>query len=224
MEIHFITMENELRQLTPELHPERSPGAELFRYAEWPNPSYSEPHGKTENDETDGGTALVWASRNGHTEIVYHLLSKGADIEARGNDGGTALVWASRNGHAEIVYHLLSKGANIETKGPHVDVISLQKVSDSENVLGTPPATSLSGTVDRTEKAAMENRFEEHDQRLRRLENIVKIDITGIPAQSLPSSLIIDKTHHFSTNLSSYPHLLKIPPHNPHNPQNLNLQ
>ena len=66
-----------------------------------------------------GDTALILASRNGHLEIVKHLLSQGADIEAKNNDGNTPLISASRGNCLEIVKYLLSQGADIEVKNEY---------------------------------------------------------------------------------------------------------
>jgi ankyrin repeat protein len=54
-------------------------------------------------------TALMWASRNGHTEIVEILL-RNKDIDVNLQDklnGWTALMWASGKGHTNIVRMLL---------------------------------------------------------------------------------------------------------------------
>jgi hypothetical protein len=50
-----------------------------------------------------GGTALMLAAANDHTETVKLLLDRGADINVRDNEGKTALVWAREKGHPEIV-------------------------------------------------------------------------------------------------------------------------
>ena len=59
---------------------------------------------------TDANKALLWASENGHLEVVKFLESKGADIRA---DNDCAIRWASFNDHLEVVKFLESKGADI---------------------------------------------------------------------------------------------------------------
>ena len=44
----------------------------------------------------------MWASENGHLEMVQALLGKGADVHARDNDGRTALDAAKAGGHPEV--------------------------------------------------------------------------------------------------------------------------
>ena len=61
-------------------------------------------------------TALIYASENGHIEIVEVLLDNGADVNAYNNYGNTALMMASENGHIEIVEMLLKKGADLDAK------------------------------------------------------------------------------------------------------------
>ena len=61
-------------------------------------------------------TALMWASGNGHLEIVRLLIERGgANVNAaRTTDGATALLWASQEGHLETVRCLVERGgANV---------------------------------------------------------------------------------------------------------------
>ena len=61
----------------------------------------------------NGGTALMFASANGHHQVVELLLSKDPDINIQNNDGWTALMIASINGHHQVVELLLSKDPDI---------------------------------------------------------------------------------------------------------------
>lgn len=59
-----------------------------------------------------GWTALIWAARNGRTEIVSLLLDSGANVNAITKDGFTALVHAIDNKHQETAHLLLERGAD----------------------------------------------------------------------------------------------------------------
>jgi ankyrin repeat protein len=54
----------------------------------------------------------MYASGNGHVEIVMALLAKGAAVNAKDNEGVTALIYASGNGHVETVRALINRGAD----------------------------------------------------------------------------------------------------------------
>jgi len=62
-----------------------------------------------------GRTALMFASFNGHSEIVLDLLDAGAGIDLRDAMGRTALLYAATGPFPETVKILLDKGA-----GPNV--------------------------------------------------------------------------------------------------------
>ena len=64
--------------------------------------------------DSDGRTALMWASRAGHVEVVSLLLDAGPDKDSADNDGRTALMWASGAGRVEVVRLLLDAGADME--------------------------------------------------------------------------------------------------------------
>ena len=66
-----------------------------------------------EKKDSDGRTALIWASLEGHEKIANMLLDQGADVHAR-NEIDTALIAASRRGHEEIVNMLLNSGADVD--------------------------------------------------------------------------------------------------------------
>lgn len=59
-----------------------------------------------------GWTALIWAARNGRTDLVSLLLDAGADVNAITKDGFTALVHSIDNGYQETARLLLERGAN----------------------------------------------------------------------------------------------------------------
>ncbi len=59
-----------------------------------------------------GWTALVWAARNGRTDLVNLLIDSGANIDAITKDGFTALVHAIDNKHTETAHVLLERGAD----------------------------------------------------------------------------------------------------------------
>ena len=62
----------------------------------------------------DGYTALIWASRNGHTKIAQKLVDNGANVnEATKFDKYTSLIDASLAGNFKIVQILIEKGANV---------------------------------------------------------------------------------------------------------------
>lgn len=54
-----------------------------------------------------GITALHWAARQGHEEVVAFLKSKGPQAATRDQDGMTPLMWASDRGHVGVVRLLL---------------------------------------------------------------------------------------------------------------------
>eukprot|EP00439_Symbiodinium_sp_Y106_P040735 s2192_g5.t1 len=52
----------------------------------------------------DGATPLLFASQNGHKQVVRLLLAANADAKkARTTDGATAIARAHQKGHVEIV-------------------------------------------------------------------------------------------------------------------------
>jgi len=81
-------------------------------------------------------TPLIWASKNGHAEVVDYLLWKGADpnacLEAR--IGTTALIEAVKGGHAEVVKLLLEAGGDPSIKG----WMQLTAHDHCESLIATP--------------------------------------------------------------------------------------
>ena len=65
------------------------------------------------SDACSGNTALMFASANGHLEIVNMLLEISRSVINKQNSAGnTALHWASINGQSAVVVALLSAGAD----------------------------------------------------------------------------------------------------------------
>jgi ankyrin repeat protein len=69
--------------------------------------------------DSDGQTALVFASKKGHSVIVELLLKHDADINAKDSGGGTALMWASVNSHIAITQILLEAGSDINARNDY---------------------------------------------------------------------------------------------------------
>jgi hypothetical protein len=63
--------------------------------------------------DNGGCSSIIYASGQGHVNVVELLLSKGANINDKDNDGWSSIIYASYQGHVNIVELLLSKGANI---------------------------------------------------------------------------------------------------------------
>jgi hypothetical protein len=57
-------------------------------------------------------TPLIYASYNGHREVVRELLSRGADANAADLNSHTALILSIFRGHVEVVRVLLAAGAD----------------------------------------------------------------------------------------------------------------
>ena len=68
--------------------------------------------GTQEAKKHHGWTALIWAARNGQTDMVNLLLGRGANINAITKDGFTALVHAISSKHIETAQLLLERGAD----------------------------------------------------------------------------------------------------------------
>ena len=73
------------------------------------------------NDATRGMTALGWAARRGHADVVSLLLSSargsGADVQARDPvQGRTALHHAASEGHVEVVRILIDHDAHLDPR------------------------------------------------------------------------------------------------------------
>jgi ankyrin repeat protein len=63
------------------------------------------------------GGALYYASLLGLETAVQHLLSEGADVNARGGQRESALQAASEEGHEGVVQRLIDAGADVDIQG-----------------------------------------------------------------------------------------------------------
>lgn len=69
--------------------------------------------------DSEGFTALMWASRSGHTSMARLLLNRGASINEKDSINGfgfTALIWALVRENWDIVKLLFKHGANLDEK------------------------------------------------------------------------------------------------------------
>ncbi|CAK4722027.1 unnamed protein product, partial [Aphanomyces euteiches] len=60
-------------------------------------------------------TPLIWASRNGHLDIVKELLAHNAFVNSPDVAGCTPLDDAAYNGYLNIAKELLAHGASVNT-------------------------------------------------------------------------------------------------------------
>jgi len=67
-------------------------------------------------------TALMWATAEGHAEVVEELIKAGAEYKAPLASGFTPLLFAVREGHMKVVQTLVKSGADInQTIDSHPD-------------------------------------------------------------------------------------------------------
>jgi len=63
--------------------------------------------------DSNGLTALMWASSYGQVPTVQLLLKRGAQVDFEGWEGETPLLLAAAGGHHEVVRLLLTEGAAV---------------------------------------------------------------------------------------------------------------
>lgn len=69
--------------------------------------------------------AFYIAGRNGHVDVAWFLLEKGADINCRGFFGAPGLHWAAINGHMPMVEFLIQHGADLQLRDTQFNSTSL---------------------------------------------------------------------------------------------------
>jgi len=84
------------------------------RYGEFEDlKKFSEIASFSEKQDDSGNTALMFASANGHLEIVNFLLEiSRAAVNFKNSSGNTALHWAALTGQTAVVACLLAAGAD----------------------------------------------------------------------------------------------------------------
>jgi len=70
-------------------------------------------------------TPLLWASRNGHYELVNLFLKHGVDMDYKYNARDSALIVAFENGWVDIVKLLMDAGAKIDDNKDRDEVLTL---------------------------------------------------------------------------------------------------
>jgi hypothetical protein len=63
---------------------------------------------------SDQRTALHWAARCGHTDVVALLLQSGADLNAKDINGKTSIMLAAVNGQSHVVRFLVDAGGDVD--------------------------------------------------------------------------------------------------------------
>ena len=58
-------------------------------------------------------TPLHFACKEGHLDVVQHLIRKGAQIDAKTQKNWTPLNQACFNGHLEVIEYLIQEGAQL---------------------------------------------------------------------------------------------------------------
>jgi ankyrin repeat protein len=90
--------------------------------------------GRMWTDYTSGGlTALMFAARQGWTDVTGRLIDGGANPNTANPDGLTALILAVINDHTDAAAMLLDKGANADD-GSLYEAVTLHNVRTNETV------------------------------------------------------------------------------------------
>lgn len=85
--------------------------------------------------DSDGRTALMYASMKGHSEFVETLIDKGANVNTLDNYGDTALIHTTYNNNLDIAETLIKHNADVNVKnqdGESALIIALNKGLDTD--------------------------------------------------------------------------------------------
>ncbi|KAK4078600.1 uncharacterized protein Triagg1_2931 [Trichoderma aggressivum f. europaeum] len=67
--------------------------------------------------DSHGQSPLLWATRNGHEDVIKLMIDANAALEVRDKEeGATPLIWAARKGYKNVVELLLERGGEINAK------------------------------------------------------------------------------------------------------------
>ena len=69
---------------------------------------------KVDTQDPNGRTLLMYASFNGHTNVMDVLVKAGADVNAQDKDGSSALMFGASGPSPATVKRLLEAGATID--------------------------------------------------------------------------------------------------------------
>ena len=129
---------------------------EKIPYVDWPQ----------ENEEEDffvNLTALMYASKNGHTTCVKLLLEAGADVNLKDRDDRTALMYGATNGYDDCVELLLKTGADVNTKDRD-DMTALALATRNGHAECAKLLQEAEGSVNRDQLAFSDDENEDENQ------------------------------------------------------------
>ncbi len=128
--------------------------------------------------ERRGQTALMWASAEGHSEVVAALLQAGADFRTPLPSGFTPLFFGVREGRMNVVQVLLKAGADVN------------EAMQPRRASGRAPGRGTSPLIVAVEKARY------HISRLATWFSIAernKDDFVTVEDLSIPATVLADK-------------------------------
>jgi ankyrin repeat protein len=78
--------------------------------------SFLDQRANIDGKDKNGNTALIKASRYGHSDLVRYLLKKGANVNLADKNFATPLIHATCSERMDIIMTLLENGADINAK------------------------------------------------------------------------------------------------------------